>query len=340
MGKQDSVTNNVSDIVSNAVTNVMMSSSQECGQTNTAVQELNFRNIRIPKGCSADFSNIDQTMVQTPNFKCAMESANQSDLVNKVSQELAQAAKAVTSGLSGAIVSSAQANNKAEVRSNIVNNINMSQTASCVQSNLSRQFQNYENISGQGCPDFCSNPAICALPLKKAGFSDEYIVKQCSKEVCKFNWNNITQNMTQKAVAECLSQNSNLSKAINDVSQKITQEAVAENKGIDIASSLASLGSFAIPLLICIICVCLICSSSIGSVLMGGFGGSGNSGGGTAAPGGEMPAPGGDMSALSGGDMSASSGGDMSGHLHNLMNNKNVGNVMNKFGNMFKGYMK
>jgi len=284
MGNQSSVANNVSEIVSSVVTDVMLSNSQQCSQNNESNQVLNFSNIRIPDGCSADFSNINQTMVKTPNFQCIMESSNQSDIVNQISQELGQVAQAVTSGLSGAIVSSAQSNNTANVRNSIANKIGMSNTASCVQSNLSKQFQNYDNISGQGCPKFCSNPAICALPLKNAGFSEEYIVKQCSKDLCKFNWNNITQNMTQKAVAECLSTNKNLSETINKVSQKISQEASAENKGIDFASSLASLGSFAIPLLICVCLVCLIFSSSISSIFMGGFKGSGNSDGGNVIP--------------------------------------------------------
>jgi hypothetical protein len=243
MGNQQSSAQAITDIVNNATTNVLMQSSQKCGQNNTSSQTMEFSDITAGPGCNLDFSNISQTSIQSPNFTCALSAANSSELQNQLSTQLDQAAKSEQSGLAGALNSTSNSNSIATIKSNIMNNINISQVSECVQNNISTQKQKFGKISAS-CPGYCNTGC-------QSGFT-------CDMSLCRTNFNNISQSITQSAVGSCLSNNSALQKVINDSANQVSQISSASNKGIDFAASLASLGSGLIPSIICIILCCLI----------------------------------------------------------------------------------
>lgn len=261
MGNQQSISNTVNDTVNKALTNVMMSSSQNCGQNTSAVQTMNFENLTFDKGCRGAFTDISQKAEQSPNFSCAMDAKNSQELLSQFKTQLDQNAQSKVSGIGGALNSQAISNSINKLENEISNNINISNVATCVQDNLSQQTMNFKNMQ-VSCPIYCGDLSQCKdLPPSL-----------CDMSQCKVPFENISQNLVQKAVANCLSSNSNVQSAINTASSEIKQSTASENTGVNMLTSLIS---FLIPCLI--ICIIISISSSLGAV--GGAGGAGGSGG-------------------------------------------------------------
>jgi hypothetical protein len=246
MGNQQSTSTAISDVVNKSMTNVLISNSSTCGQNNSSVQELSFDNIEAGDGCSLSFNNISQTTSQTPNFTCSSQSQNETELLNKFKTELEQQASAAVSGLGGALNSEATSNTISMVRNEIENNINISNTSTCVQNNVSEQLLNFSKIK-TSCPAYCRNPSLC-----------KGVEKLCDMDKCETDFSNISQSITQAAVANCLSSNSTITKIINDAANDISQTAESKNTGIDLFASLASFGSSLIPLIIGVVVLVVI----------------------------------------------------------------------------------
>lgn len=260
MGNAQSSSQAVSDIVNKSVTNVLMSSSSQCGQNNSASQTLDFSNITASDGCNLDFNNITQTMIQTPNFTCSSNSQNESDLMSQFKSQLDQNSQAALSGLSGALNSNAASSTISKLKNEIENNINISQVSSCVQNSIADQKLKFNKINAN-CPAYCRNPQFC-----------KGVESLCDMSKCTTSFSNIGQSMTQAAVGSCLASNANLNKVISDASTQLTQASTSKNTGIDFTAIFASLGSWLLPLIICIV-VC--CSSLLVSSVMGMSGGGG-----------------------------------------------------------------
>lgn len=262
MGNQQSTASAVSDVVNKSVTNVLLNTSSSCKQSNTSVQKLDFSNITAGEGCSLNFNNISQTSTQTPNFSCSNSASNEQNLLNQFKTQLDQQAQSTVAGLAGALNSQSSSQIVNNLKNKIENNINISSVSQCVQDNIAKQKQNYNKIVAS-CPGYCRNLQQCV------GVDP----KLCDMSKCSTNFSNISQAITQAAVGQCMSSNTNVTKAINDASNQISQIAKSENKGIDFAASLASLGVWFLPLIICVV---LFCSSMFGSIaasMMGGEGG-------------------------------------------------------------------
>lgn len=227
MGSAQSISEAVSNTVTNSVTNVLVNNSASCGQNNSAAQTLTFKNIDAGN-CNVDFTNISQQTAQTPNFSCSSESTSNSELQTALKTALQQAAKSELSGLSGAIVSNSLSTTVSNVVNNISTNINMSNTSSCVQNNLTTQEQVYQNIK-EGCPKSCS----ATSDISKLTPAQILAMNQ----LCTINFNNISQTMTQAAVAKCLSNNKAIQEAVAQISTEVKQEATAVNSGISVAAS-------------------------------------------------------------------------------------------------------
>lgn len=219
MGNQESVSNTMTDIVNQSVTNVSMETSNTCRQDNTGIQTLNFSEIDADSGCSIIMSDITQTSFAAPNFACSSSTANETELLNKLKTELDQKSEAAVSGLTIGQQKSTS-NAIANVKNLIQNNISMKTTSECIQNNIAQQKQTYSRIKGS-CPRYCANPQLCVgLPPSL-----------CDMSKCNISFKNISQSIVQKATSDCLSENANVTRVINETATEIAQASKAATEG-------------------------------------------------------------------------------------------------------------
>ena len=217
------------NIVNNAVTNVLMSSSQNCTASVASSQELVFSDIKTI-GCTLNFSDIAQDANITQNFSCAQESAQSADLQAKFKTELESQTEALTKGL---FPSPSEAETLTNLRNEVTNNINISSIASCVASAVAAQKQSYGKIE-----------ADCR------GSDDKSV-----------NFRNIKQKVTMTQVSKCIQGNAQALKATNDFENKLKILTSAKSEGTDLFASLASLGVSLIPAIIGVVLVCVLLSA-------------------------------------------------------------------------------
>lgn len=207
------------NIVNEAVTNVIMSSAQNCSANNANTQELYFRDIKV-KGCSVDFSNISQDMKVTQNFSCAQDSSQNVELLNKFKSELDAKTEA---SLKGITTSSTKAETITNIKNKIETNINMSSVANCVANNINQQKMEFGKID-----------------------------VECAKGD-RVSFNNIGQKLVATQVAKCIQSNKQVSDLSNELDNEVKAATSSKNEGLTLGGSfesLASLGASLIPLLI------------------------------------------------------------------------------------------
>lgn len=236
MGNRQSTAEIVSDTVNKSMTNLIMSNSSTCEQNNNSVQTLKIKDIVAKDGCSLTISDIDQNMTISPNFSCTSDSSNEADLLAKFKTQLSQDANATISGFSSAINSSVSTDVKNKIINDITSNINVSNTSKCVQNNIAEQYASFSNITAS-CPIYCRSPTVAATLCAKNP-------SVCDFSKCDVKIKDISQNITQTAVADCLSSQANITKVIADVSNDIDQKAISKDEGI-------SVGGIMILLAIC-----------------------------------------------------------------------------------------
>lgn len=237
MGNQQSTSAAISDVVNKSMSNVLLSSSNSCSQNNSAIQEINFKDIKTTGGCQLKFSGISQATFQSPNFTCSSSSANSSDLSTKFKNELDQQAAANVSGLGG-LNSAANSSTISNLKNDITNNINISDVSTCVQSNLAKNTMNFSLTADcTGCGLKCTgNPQVC-------------------ENTCITSYSDISQNLTQSAVGSCMASNTNVAKVIADASDTIKQTSTASNTGIGLGGEIGIGASCSIIMIICILCI-------------------------------------------------------------------------------------
>lgn len=224
MGNQQSVANTINQTLNESINNVLMNSSNNCAQNNSATALITFEGIKTKGGCKLTFSDINQTINAAPNLTCAQTSANQSDLATQFQTQLDQKTSAAIAGIPGAINSQAITKAVNQLKNTIKNNINISTMANCVQNNIASATQNYRDIvmDCTGCGLQCAgNPQVCV-------------------NTCEQDWKNISQNLSQSAVAKCVQSNTAIATAITEASNEISQASTATNKGIDLFASFGS----------------------------------------------------------------------------------------------------
>ena len=244
MGNQQSTSNAVMDVVNTATTNVLMQNSSKCGQNNSQSQSIDISNIDTSgTSCSININGVSQTAVQTPSFSCLSDSSQSANLQSQLQTAIKQQADSAVSGIGGALNSQATSNAITKLQNVVNTNINISNISTCVQNNL--QNQDFKvHFMRSGCPGYCSTgcpPGII-----------------CDMSKCSLNIGNISQTATQAAVANCTSKNSTLTSAVTSIANDLSQSAVSKNTGIDLGASLASFGTFVIPLIISIVLCILI----------------------------------------------------------------------------------
>lgn len=240
MGNQQSSASVINDTVNKSLSNILMSSSSSCTQTNTLSQKQVFSNITADDGCSVSISNIDQTANQSPNFTCSSSVANSSDLTSKFKTDLDQKAAAQISNFTiGNAQSSSDIKNK--LVNDITNNINISNVSTCVQDNFLKQSQGVDTVKAS-CPGYCRNAHVCA---ELAAISPTFAAAFCDPSKCSINISGFNQSAIQGAIGNCLSSDSNYQKTLTDAANAIAQDAKASNTGVDLSQIIASAGQAA-----------------------------------------------------------------------------------------------
>jgi len=232
IGDCGSTAKTVTDIVNESVTNVIMSSSQSCGASMSANQQLTFSNIKT-MGCNVNFSNISQEADLTQNFSCSQNSDQSATLAAKFKTELDAKTEAVTTGL---FPSPSDAETITKLKNKVVANIDISSISTCVASFIANQ-----------------NLTFGKLDIDCTGADDKSL-----------NFNNIKQKLTMTQVAKCIQSSKAAADATTEFENKLKLLTSAKSEGLDIFASCASLGSFMIPLIISIVLCIVIASVMIG----------------------------------------------------------------------------
>jgi hypothetical protein len=258
MGNQESVAQSVNKTVNESISNVLMSNSSTCGQNNTATQQFDLSNVTAGDGCSLDISS-KQISVQTPNFTCLSDSSQSSALQSSFETTLKQKAEAAVSGLSGALSTSAKSLNWSDIENKITSNINIANTAACVQNNLASQSAAISAIASS-CPSLCRNSNIDVANMNAEQIS-------ALDNLCKVKIGSV-QDLTQAAVASCTSNNSAITDVTNTITNDMDQESKAKNTGANLFESLIAL--LGLPLFIGLIlcCCCCCCAGGVGCFMV------------------------------------------------------------------------
>lgn len=193
---------NSTDILNEAITNVLMQNSMNCTQAVDTTQIITIKNIDINKCTNVNIGNIDQTANLSPNLKCAQQTQNSADIMSKISDEIKQKAESVIKNIP--VASKTDAENIAKITNLVENNIDIVNIVNCAQQTTARQITNIEGIKVT-CPDSGGT----------------------------FSINGIKQNIIANGVVDCNSKNENTVKVTNDMQALIDQSAKAEIDGWD-----------------------------------------------------------------------------------------------------------
>lgn len=203
MGGNTSKSTSSIDIVTNALTNVLMQNTNTA-DTNTINQQfITIGNIKN-KGCTLDF-DINQSMDISNTINILQSSGNSGELAQQFTAELTNQATAELSGVSFGNRSTAEA--ITDFTNNITNNINLENISSCI-SNLT----NLQNIKMGNLEFDCTYPGA-------------------SKEI---NSMNITQSLVMVQVKKCIQSNSNINKICQEFDAVVSSSSTSILKGFEL----------------------------------------------------------------------------------------------------------
>jgi hypothetical protein len=240
MGPQQSKSVDMATIVNESVTDVFMSNSQSCTQSNVQTQTMILEGIDTSgTNCGIDISNVTQASLQSPNLSCISNNANSTDIMTKLTDTIDQKAKAAVSGASGSVYSKSDAENIANVTNTIKTKIDISTASTCIQNNFNSQDMILKNFKS-GCPACCGN--MNGIP------------KNCD---CKLKVSKIHQTALQTASANCITNNTAVAKAIADANANFKQASTANNSGIGSAATGSSVSGCA-SVLICVAFIAIV----------------------------------------------------------------------------------
>lgn len=201
---------NSTDILNEALTNVLMQNSMNCTQSIDTTQIIQFKNLKFT-GCeTTSITDISQTANLSPNLKCAQQATNSADIMNKINDEIKQKAESVIKNIP--VASETKAENLVKLTNLVQNNIDIVNIVNCTQNTIARQIIEFQNIE-----------VTCAAG-GKATISG------------------ITQNIISNAVVDCNAKNDNTVKVTNDMQAIIDQSAKAEIDGWDPLGFLGTIG--------------------------------------------------------------------------------------------------
>lgn len=205
MGNQESNSVSSTSILNDIVTDIVISARQECASRSANLQNISISDIKTD-GCPIKITDINQTMNVKSELDCTAKQDLVADLTNKLTEKLSQKAEAETSGLSGALSSSANSVNLANSITKVKNNVDVELLSSCLMENLNSQKI---SLSGLRCRN--------------------------SKEGITIS--NISQSIIGTAVGKCFSEQGAVTQAETELDRSFEQIASAKNTGIKIASA-------------------------------------------------------------------------------------------------------
>lgn len=237
MGNQQSSSTVINDTVNKSLSNILMSSSSTCAQTNSLEQKQVFSNITGDEGCNVTISDVNQTALQSPNFTCSSTKTNESDLMSKFKTELNQQAEA---HIKNSTIGNAESRvtNSNKIVNDIVNNISISNVSSCVQDNFLKQSQGVDNVKAS-CPGYCRNADVCVELVK---VSPTFAAAFCDPSKCSINVSGFNQSAVQGSIASCLVEDTNYQKVLSESGNTLSQMAKTTNDGVDVAKIIDSTG--------------------------------------------------------------------------------------------------
>ncbi len=154
MGSQTSKAEIHSKMLTDAVTTVMMENKNVCAQTNKNTSEQVIGPINVKGGCSLSISNIKQKVNINPEFSCSSASSNDSELMNKIVNEMESKAKTKAEGMTIGS-NTAESLVTQDITNKIRNELNIKNLSECIQTNVTNQLQKISNIdvdcSGRNC---------------------------------------------------------------------------------------------------------------------------------------------------------------------------------------------
>jgi hypothetical protein len=231
MGNQQSTAEAISSTVNKSVTNVLQQNSSQCGQNNSGLQSVNFSNIKTGPGCSLGIVS-SQKFSQIPSFSCLSNASQSSNLQAQLSSALKAAVQAETSGIAGALNSTSNSKTLSNMVNDISTNVNISNTATCLQNNLANQQAVFQAIES-------SCPKLCNRDFDPSSFNANFTVSDYDK-LCTTSIGS-TQELLQAATAACTSENTALTEAINKAAAEVSQIAKSETAGTDLAKVISNL---------------------------------------------------------------------------------------------------
>lgn len=205
MGPAVSYQKTVSEITKETITNVMVESSSRCKSGNVNTQTINISDINAV-GCSIKINNISQQQSISTNFTCAQENDNQTELKNRMQNDLKKNLETSAKAGLGILTVSVSEDIQKTVDT-ITNNIDIKTMSECISENVNSQVQNIGKIKMR-----CKN-------------SEELVISE------------ISQNIISSSVSACIQSNKAIQSAINDLQNKLDTTIKTSATGMQISGS-------------------------------------------------------------------------------------------------------
>lgn len=200
MGATISTQKTIIDTINKSVSDVLMENLSSCGVNSSILQSMNFSNIEADN-CDISFSNISQSANSIMEVKCIDKNLNEFEALYKIQNNLTNNFKTETSGLNFGLNVNMNTTIDKKV-SEIVNNINIKNLSECINNSIIQQTMNFGNIK----------------------------VKNCKKPL---TFDNIAQEIINTQVADCIRENQNINKIVNDIVNETKQNFSTKTVGLD-----------------------------------------------------------------------------------------------------------
>jgi len=232
MGGSSSATN-TTDIVSKAITNVLIKTSQSCSSSSGNIQSITLGPIKAIDDCKVNVGNVSNNLRVVNNLGCIQQVKTDTQLRNDIATQIRQQAESAVEGIT---TSESTADNITRISNEIATNINIDTMQKCV-----NEVYNTQTIEQQGI--VCSGAAEVTL-------------------------GDMVNTLVSTQVTKCMQSQENIQQLSNELQQIVSQEAEAINKGFNFFTSFTSLGlGFMAPVLSIISIILLSISSSLGLLM-------------------------------------------------------------------------
>jgi len=200
MGATISTQKTIIDTINKSVSDALIENLSSCGINSSILQSINFSNIEADN-CDISFSNISQSANSFIDVKCIDKNLNEFETLSKIKNNLTNNFKTETSGLNFGLNANMNTTIDKKV-TEIVNNINIRNLSECINNSIIQQTMNFGNIK----------------------------VKNCKKPL---TFDNISQQIINTQVSDCIGDNQNIAKIVNDIVNETKQDFSTKTVGLD-----------------------------------------------------------------------------------------------------------